>query len=237
MKKARALSPTYAFVLYTFCDPPPSPRARASPSLPLSQPCVVCAIANPLYQLSKELRPKVFLAVTIIYRSVSIKSPAPSFCALSVSSLHWFRRACCLSMALLYAAISGIHLWFSLKNIICSTLKAPMFDRMLPMSRARATEVSLSLAARGLDPVVKACEECEMRHSRFLDNPACRLRKLRGAPSPPKPRQEKSVLFQLHPFCYIPRQVLENADLVRDAWPRAALRLISSGTRTPSGSQ
>ena len=50
-KKARALSPTYAFVLYTFCDPPP-PRARASPSLPLSPSCVVCAIANPLYQLS-----------------------------------------------------------------------------------------------------------------------------------------------------------------------------------------
>ena len=63
-KKVRALSPTYAFVLYTFCDPPP-PRARASPSLPLSPSCVVCAIANPLYQLSKELRPKVFLAVTI----------------------------------------------------------------------------------------------------------------------------------------------------------------------------
>ena len=138
-KKARALSPTYAFVLYTFCDPPPSP-ARASPSLPLplSPSCVVCAIANPLYQLSKELRPKVFLAVTIIYRSISIKSPAPSFCALSVSSLHWFRRACCLSMTLLYAAISGIHLWFSLKNIICSTLKTPMLDCMLPTSRARS---------------------------------------------------------------------------------------------------
>ena len=116
----------------------PPPCARASPSLPLSPSCVVCAIANPLYQLSKELRPKVFLAVTIIYMSISIKSPAPSFCALSVSSLHWFRRACYLSMTLWYAAIYGINLWFSLKNIICSTLKAPMLDRMLPMSRARA---------------------------------------------------------------------------------------------------
>ena len=135
--KARALSPTYASVLYTFCDPPP-PRARASPSLPLSPSCVVCAIANPLYQLSKELRPKVFLAVTIIYKSISIKSQHPSFCTLSVSSLHWFRRACCLSMTLLYAANSGKHIWFSLKNIICSTLKVPMLDRMLPMSRARA---------------------------------------------------------------------------------------------------
>ena len=111
-KKARARSPTYVFVLYTFCDPPP-PRARASPSLLLSPSCVVCAIANPLYQLSKELRPKVFLAVAIIYRSILVKSPAPSFCALSVSSLHWFRRACCLSMTLLYATISGIHLWLT----------------------------------------------------------------------------------------------------------------------------
>ena len=103
--------------------------------------------------------------------------------------------------------------------------------------QSKSRNVSLSLAARGLDPVVKACEECEMRHSRFLDNLACRLRKLRGAPSPPKPRQGKSVPFQLHPFCYIPRQLLENADLVRDAWPRVALRLIFSGTRTPSGNQ
>ena len=103
--------------------------------------------------------------------------------------------------------------------------------------QSESRKVSLSLAARGLDPVVKACGECEMRHSCFLDNLACRLKKLRGIPSPPKPWQGKSVLFQLHPFCYIPRQLLENADLVRDAWPRAALRLISSGTRTPSGSQ
>ena len=146
-KKARALSPTYAFVLYTFCDPTP-PRARASPSLPLSPSCVVYAIANTLYQLSKELRPKVFLAVTIIYRSISIKSPVPSFCALSVSSPHWFRRACCLSMTLLYAAISGIHLCFSLKNIICSTLKAPTLDRMLPMSRARAEREQSESRAR-----------------------------------------------------------------------------------------
>ena len=29
-----------------------------------------------------------------------------------------------------------------------------------------------------------------MRHSRFLDNLACRLRKLRGAPSPPNPGKE-----------------------------------------------
>ena len=128
-RKARALSLTYAFVLYTFCDPPPPPRAHL-PLSPSPPSCVVCAIANPLYQLSKELRSKVFLAVTIIYRSISIKSSAPSFCSLSVSSLHWFRRACCLLMTLLYAAISGIHLWFSLKNIICSTLKAPMLDRM-----------------------------------------------------------------------------------------------------------
>ena len=77
--------------------------------------------------------------------------------------------------------------------------------------QSESRKVSLSLAARGLDPVVKACEECEMRHGRFLDNLARRLRKLRGAPSPPKPRQGKSVLFQLHSFCYIPRQLLENA--------------------------
>ena len=83
--------------------------------------------------------------------------------------------------------------------------------------QSESRKVSLSLAARGLDPVVKACEECRMRQGRFLDNLACRLRKLREAPLPPKPRQGKSLLFQLHPFCYIPRQLLENADLVRDA--------------------
>ena len=35
-KKARALSPTYAFVLYTFCDPPPPPPGRAPRPLSLS---------------------------------------------------------------------------------------------------------------------------------------------------------------------------------------------------------
>ena len=155
-KKARALSPTYALVLYTFYDPPP-PRACASPSLLLSPSCVVCAIANPLYQLSKELLPKVFLAVTIIYRSISIKSPAPSFCALSVSSLHWFRR-----------------------NLRDTPLVHPQEHNLLHLEGAHARphvahgqsesrKVSLSLAARGLDPVVKAYEECEMRH--FASSP------------------------------------------------------------------
>ena len=38
-KKARALSPTYAFVLYTFCDPPPPARARLALSPSLSVLC------------------------------------------------------------------------------------------------------------------------------------------------------------------------------------------------------
>ena len=145
-KKSTRSKPNVCICTLHVLRPSPPPRARSSPSLPLSPSCVVCAIANPLYQLSKEFRPKVFLAVTIIYRSISIKSPAPSFYALSASSLHWFRRACCLSMTLLYATISGIHLWFSLKNTISSTLKAPMLDRMLPMNRARAEREQKSFA-------------------------------------------------------------------------------------------
>ena len=100
--------------------------------------------------------------------------------------------------------------------------------------QSESRNVSLSLAARGLDPVVKACEECEMRHSRFLDNLACRLRKLRGAPSPPKPRQGKSVLFQLHPFCYIPRQLLENADLVRGVVCSRVSCALGSASQPPT---
>ena len=151
---------------------PPPPRARASPSLPLSPSCVVCAIANPLYQLSKELRPKVFLAVTIIYRSISVKPPAPSFCALSVSSLHWFRRACCVSMTLLYAAISGIHLWFSLKNIICSTLKAPMLDRMLPMRGSTIGEGGDTTISSPGRPSKQPLPEMR-RHDPLHDRQAC----------------------------------------------------------------
>ena len=235
-KKARALSPTYAFVLYTFCDPPP-PRARVPrPLSPSLRPAWYALLPTRSTNCPKSFDRSIprchhhlqvdlnQIASPVVLRLVNVLSALVSTRLLPVDD-PVVRR-----------------------NLRDTPLVQPEEQHLLYLEGAHARpqvadeqsesrKVSLSLAARGLDLVIKACEECKMRHSRFLDNLACRLRKLRGAPSPPKSRQGKSVLFQLQLFCYIPRQLLENADLVRDAWPRAALRLISSGTRTPSGSQ
>ena len=234
-KKTRALSPTYALVLYTFCDPPPA-RARLALSPSLSALCGMryCQPALPTVQRAlTESIPRCHH-----HLQVDLNQIAGPLVLHLVSVLS----------APISARLLPVDDPVVRRNLRDTPLVQPQEHNLLHLEGAHARphvadeqsesrKVSLSLVARGLDPVVKACEECEMRHSRSLDNLACRLRKLRGTPSPPKPRQEKSVLFQFHPFCYIPRQLLENADLVRDAWPRAALRFISSGTRTSSGSQ
>ena len=157
-KKARALSPTYAFVLYTFCDPPPPPRARLALSPSLSVLCGMryCQPALPTVQRASTES----IARCHHHLQVNLSQIASPLVLRLVSVLS----------ALVSARLLPVDDPIVRRNLRDTPLVQPQEHNLLHLEGAHARphvadeqsesrKVSLSLAARGLDPVVKACEK------------------------------------------------------------------------------